>query len=58
MFQVRKDKFKEFVAVQEGLDIVEEEDQFTHLIALDEVTSSEDMLSMLSSLHALISSWL
>lgn len=56
MFQVRKDKFKEFVAVQEGLDIVEEEDQFTHLIALDEVTSSEDMLSMLSSLHALISS--
>lgn len=44
---VRKDKFKDHVAVAEGLDIVEEDEQITHLISLEEVTpaSAEDMLS-------------
>lgn len=45
MFQVRKDGFKDHAAVIEDLDIVEEEDQFTHLITLDEVKNGEDILS-------------
>lgn len=49
MFQVRKDGFKDHAAVIEELDVVEEEDQITHLITLDDVkqTNSEDILSML-----------
>lgn len=47
MFQVRKDGFKDHAAVIEELDIVEEEDQFTHLITLDDVKSGEDILSKL-----------
>ena len=34
MFQVRKDGFKDNPAVLEELDLVEEEDQFTHMIPL------------------------
>lgn len=47
MFQIRKDGFKDHAAIIEELDIVEEEDQFTHLITLDDVkaTNSEDVLS-------------
>lgn len=45
MFQVRKDKFKDFPTLPEELDLVEEEDQFTHLLTLDEVTDGQDILS-------------
>lgn len=47
MFQIRKDGFKDHAAVIEELDIVEEEDQFTHLITLDDVkqVNAEDVLS-------------
>jgi hypothetical protein len=45
MFQVRKDGFKDHKSVEEGLDVVEEEDQFTHLITLEEATDPEDVLS-------------
>lgn len=45
MFQVRKDGFSNHKAVEEGLDVVEEEDQFTHLITLDEATDPQDVLS-------------
>jgi pre-mRNA-splicing factor CWC22 len=45
MFQVRKDGFKDNKAVDEGLDVVEEQDQFTHLITLDEATDPQDILS-------------
>lgn len=47
MFQVRKDGFKDHAAITEELDVVEEEDQITHLITLDDVkqTNSEDILS-------------
>lgn len=45
MFQVRKDGFKDHAAVVEELDIVEEDDQFTHLITLDDVKNGEDILS-------------
>ncbi|GJQ86613.1 putative pre-mRNA-splicing factor CWC22 [Trypoxylus dichotomus] len=48
MFQIRKDGFKDHAAVTEELDIVEEEDQFTHLITLDDVkgVNSEDVLNV------------
>ncbi|KAF4516874.1 hypothetical protein B566_EDAN014360 [Ephemera danica] len=46
MFQVRKDGFKDHKAVEEGLDVVEEEDQFTHLITLDEATDPQDVLNV------------
>ncbi|KAL1494657.1 hypothetical protein ABEB36_010224 [Hypothenemus hampei] len=41
MFQVRKDGFKDHAAVIEQLDLVDEDDQFTHLIKLDDVKQNE-----------------
>ncbi|XP_072393402.1 pre-mRNA-splicing factor CWC22 homolog [Diabrotica undecimpunctata] len=48
MFQIRKDGFKDHAAVVEELDLVEEEDQFTHLIMLDDVkeANAEDILNV------------
>ena len=46
IFQVRKDGFKDHEAVPEELDLVEEENQFTHLITLDEATDSQDILNV------------
>lgn len=46
MFAVRKDGFKDHQAVAQGLDLVEESDQFTHLITLDEPTDTEDKLNV------------
>lgn len=46
MFQVRKDKFKDHIVIEDGLELVDEEEQITHMIALDEATNAEDMLSM------------
>lgn len=45
VFQVRKDGFKDHVSVAESLELVEEDDQFTHLIMLDEATDTQDILS-------------
>lgn len=45
VFQVRKDGFKDHVAILEALELVEEDDQFTHLIMLDEATETQDILS-------------
>jgi hypothetical protein len=45
IFQVRKDEFRDHEAVLKELDLVEEEDQFTHLITLDDAKDSEDILS-------------
>ncbi|KAF2095619.1 MIF4G-domain-containing protein [Rhizodiscina lignyota] len=36
LFQIRRDKFKDNPAVKEELDLVEEDDQITHNIALDD----------------------
>lgn len=48
MFQVRKDGFKDNPAVVEELDLVEEEDQFTHLISVqEEQLDPQDLLSKL-----------
>ena len=48
MFAIRKDKFKDYPAVVEGLDLIQEDDQITHLISLDDDDIVEkDMLSKL-----------
>ena len=41
MFAVRKDGFKDFPIKPQELDLVEEADQITHLIALDESINAE-----------------
>ncbi|XP_054742636.1 pre-mRNA-splicing factor CWC22 homolog [Anastrepha obliqua] len=45
VFQVRKDGFKDHQSVIESLELVEEDDQFTHLLMLDEATNLEDALN-------------
>ena len=46
MFQVRKDGFKDNPAVTEGLDLVEEVDQITHLMSTtEESLDAQDLLS-------------
>ncbi|XP_015189730.1 PREDICTED: pre-mRNA-splicing factor CWC22 homolog [Polistes dominula] len=46
MFQIRKDGFKNHPAIPPELDLVEEENQFTHLIQLDEAIDSQDILNV------------
>jgi pre-mRNA-splicing factor CWC22 len=47
LFQVRKDKYKDNPAVIKELDLVEEEDQITHNISLDDDDlDTEDMLNI------------
>ncbi|RZF38015.1 hypothetical protein LSTR_LSTR006414 [Laodelphax striatellus] len=46
MFQVWKDEFKDHKPVIEELDLVEEMEQFTHLITLDEATDGEDIINV------------
>jgi hypothetical protein len=48
IFQVRKDEFRDHEAVVKELDLVEEENQITHLITLGDAQNSEDILSKLS----------
>lgn len=43
MFQVRKDGFKDNPSIAEELDLVEEDDQFTHMITLDDATGGEEV---------------
>ncbi|KAH6653984.1 hypothetical protein BKA67DRAFT_516611 [Truncatella angustata] len=45
-FQVRKDKFKDNPPVREELDLIEEEDQITHNIALDADINVQDSLNI------------
>lgn len=47
MFAVRKDGFKDHPIIPEGLDLVEEEDQFTHMLPLEDEYNPEDILSKL-----------
>lgn len=46
IFQIRKDEFRDHVSVIPELDLVEEEDQFTHLITLDEAKDAEEILNV------------
>uniref|UniRef100_A0A4W4EGM9 Pre-mRNA-splicing factor CWC22 homolog n=1 Tax=Electrophorus electricus TaxID=8005 RepID=A0A4W4EGM9_ELEEL len=45
MFAIRKDGFKDHPVVPEGLDLVEDEDQFTHMLPLEDEYNLEDVLS-------------
>lgn len=45
LMQVRKDKYKENPIIPEGLDLVEEEEQITHEIQLEEELKVQDGLS-------------
>lgn len=46
LFQVRKDRYKDNPAIKEELDLVEEEDQITHRIGLDDEIETQDSLNI------------
>ncbi|KAK3388196.1 Pre-mRNA-splicing factor cwc-22 [Sordaria brevicollis] len=46
LFQVRKDKYKDNPVIKEELDLVEEEDQITHRIGLDDEIEPQDGLNI------------
>jgi pre-mRNA-splicing factor CWC22 len=48
MFAIRKDKFKDHPAIIPELDLIEETEQFTHLMTLDEPADSEDKINVFS----------
>lgn len=45
MFAIRKDGFKDHPVVPDGLDLVDEDDQFTHMLPLEDEYTPEDILS-------------
>ena len=49
LMQVRKDKYKDNPVIPEGLDLVEEDDQITHQIQLEEELQVQEGLSMFAS---------
>ncbi|XP_015275629.1 PREDICTED: pre-mRNA-splicing factor CWC22 homolog [Gekko japonicus] len=46
MFAVRKDGFKDHPVIPDGLDLVEEEDQFTHMLPLEDDYNPDDILNV------------
>lgn len=52
LFQVRKDKYKDNPQIPEGLDLVEEEEQITHRITLDDELQVQESLSELRTCSA------
>ncbi|KAK4940147.1 pre-mRNA-splicing factor cwc22 [Elasticomyces elasticus] len=46
LFQVRKDRYKDNPAIREELDLVEEEDQITHQVDLDDDIEVQDTLNI------------
>ncbi|KAK4043220.1 hypothetical protein C8A01DRAFT_43859 [Parachaetomium inaequale] len=46
LFQVRKDKYKDNPVIKEELDLVEEEDQITHRVGLDDDITTQDSLNV------------
>ena len=47
LFQIRKDNFKDLIAIKEDLDLVDEEDQTTHFLSLDdEEIDTEESLNV------------
>ena len=51
--QVRKDKYKDNPILPEGLDLVEEDEQITHQIQLDEELDVQDSLSKFDTFYFL-----
>lgn len=48
LFAIRKTKFSNYQGVIEELDLVEQEDQITHSIELDEIADGEEKLNLFS----------
>ncbi|KAG7276465.1 hypothetical protein CRUP_033903, partial [Coryphaenoides rupestris] len=46
MFAIRKDGFKDHPVIPDGLDLVDEEDQFTHMMPLEDDYNTEDILNV------------
>lgn len=46
LFQVRKDKYKDNPTIPEGLDLVEEDEQITHRISLDDELKVQEGLNL------------
>uniref|UniRef100_A0A673UU96 Pre-mRNA-splicing factor CWC22 homolog n=1 Tax=Suricata suricatta TaxID=37032 RepID=A0A673UU96_SURSU len=46
MFAVQKDGFKDHPVILEGLDLVEEDDQFTHMLPVEDDYNPEDVLNV------------
>ncbi|XP_061697071.1 pre-mRNA-splicing factor CWC22 homolog [Syngnathoides biaculeatus] len=46
MFAIRKDGFKDHPVIPEGLDLVDEDDQFTHMLPLDDEYNTDDVLNV------------
>ncbi|XP_029461773.1 pre-mRNA-splicing factor CWC22 homolog isoform X2 [Rhinatrema bivittatum] len=46
MFAVRKDGFKDHPIIPEGLDLIEEDEQFTHMLPLEDEYNPEDILNV------------
>ncbi|KAI9039682.1 MIF4G-domain-containing protein [Aspergillus affinis] len=46
LFQVRKDRYKDNPSVKDELDLVEEEDQITHRVGLDDEIETQDSLNI------------
>ena len=46
MFAIRKDGFKDFPTIVDGLDLVEESDQITHMVSLDDEIQAEEKLDV------------
>ncbi|CAF4006564.1 unnamed protein product [Rotaria sp. Silwood1] len=46
LFAVRKDQFKTNPTIQSGLDLINENDQYTHMLTLDDPCESEPMLDV------------
>lgn len=45
VFQIRKDKFKDYPALIEELDLIEKDNQITHCIQLDDNFDEKGILS-------------
>uniref|UniRef100_A0A667WTG7 Pre-mRNA-splicing factor CWC22 homolog n=1 Tax=Myripristis murdjan TaxID=586833 RepID=A0A667WTG7_9TELE len=46
MFAIRKDGFADHPVVSAGLDLVDEDDQFTHMLPLEDEYDAEDLLNV------------
>jgi pre-mRNA-splicing factor CWC22 len=46
LFQIRRDKYKEYPAIKEELDLIDEEDLITHAVDLDGEINTQDSLNI------------
>ena len=55
LLQIRRDKYKDFTPVVEALDLVEEEDQITHYVSLEDDLETFEKLNVFKYIKLLIS---